>query len=274
MAYTIFIKYKNAEAPVLNISFSVDGSVHLIDLISRNVQNPEYDIFTADFPVKKSSSSKSVKIDKSRYYAAHRLKFSHHQSGFFQVSGEDSKKIISGIDDVTGLPKGVSVDGFNLESSTTDGGPFLTANVWGVNHLPNKKSKSSESIFFTEKEIDYQSIENRGQKPSFAFQFYHLPKSIFKEDQLKTDWFFYNYSTHFKKPLLLRLLKDSISHGYVVGVTCLKARADFKDDFGVAMMGGVGLVDHMTGTCRSITVIFPRSKIVSEEANYLSLERN
>lgn len=272
MAYTLWVKYKKAEAPVLNMSFSSDGSVHLIDLVSRDTDLPEFEILTMDFPVDKVGTGKSLPTDKKHFYANHRLKFTHHQSGFFQVSGEDSTKIISGIDKNTGLPKGVSVDAFKLKLSTNDGGPFMTANIWGVNYITSKRSKTSEEIKFTEKEIDYQSMNNNGQKSSFAFLFFHLPVTLFSSDQVKKEWVFYDYK-HYKKPLLLRLLKESVNHGYVVGVSCLKARADFKENFGFAMMGGAGKIDPSTGTCKGIIVIFPRSKILTEAADYFSLNR-
>lgn len=269
MAYNLYVKYKKAETPVLNISFSSDGSIHLIDLISKNVKSPEFEIATLDFPVNNVGMGKSVPIDKKIFYASHRLKFTHHQSGLFQVSGEDSSKIISGIDGQTGQPRGVAVKAFELKTATNDGGPFLTGHFWGLHHLPYISSKSSEPIVFSEEDINYQSMNDKGKKLSFSFLFFHLPISKFTSEDLKKDWVFYNYH-HYKKPLLLRLLKESITHGYLVGVSCLKSRTDSDENFGYFLCGGAGRIDPTNGTCKNVVVIFPRSK-TPNDLNYHSL---
>ncbi len=274
MSYSIGVNYGKADALVLNLFFGEDGSVYLTDLINRHFEKPGYDILTADFPVARTpDGNKTVQADKKHYYADHLLKFSHHPSGFFQISGQDGSKVISGIDDKTGLPRGIAVDAFKLKSSTTDGGAFLTATLWGVHHLEKRTSKKSQEIIFTEREIDYQGMNNSGSKRAFAFMFFHLPISSFTNDQLQSDWVYYDYRTHFEKPLLLRLFKDAMEHGYLVGVSCLNARCDFREEVGVAMMGGVGLVDPHTGTCRSIIVVSPRSKEYSPDAEYASLNK-
>lgn len=266
MAYTIYIKYKKAYAPVFNISFSGDGSVHLVDLLSKHVDTPEYEIATLDFPVNKVGMGKEVALDKKRYFANHRIKFSHHKSGFFQISGEDSTKIISGLDDETGLPKGASIEAFQLKQETNDGGPFMTANIWGIQHLPYKSS-SSTPIIFSEEQIDYQAMNNQGGKPAFVLLFFHFPIAQFKPENIHDDWGFYNYH-HYKKPLLLRALKETEEHGYIVGISCLKARTNFKDDFGFTMSGGAGKINPDTGTCKNLIVIFPRPKCDSGQDSF------
>jgi hypothetical protein len=271
MSYTIFVQYKKAKAPLLNLSLAKDGSVHLIELISKYAESPEFEIVTYNLPVDKVGTGKTVKPDEKLYSANKRIKFSHHQSGLFQISGENSKEIISGVDTETGQPKGVAVEAFKLKQVTNDGGPFLTANIWGVQHMPNKKSKSSEPIIFTEKEINYQSMNNSGEKHAFVFLFFHFPVSKFSTNDLNKDWFYYDYK-HYKKPLLLRLLKEGIKHGYVIGVSCLKARTSFSSDFGYTMSGGAGEIDPKTGTCKNVAVIFPRPEY-REPLDLISIDR-
>lgn len=271
MAYTIYVKYKKAHAAVLNLSFGKDGSVHLIDLLSKHHQAPQFEIATYDFPVNKVGMGKAIKPNEPRFVATHRIKFSHHQSGVFQISGENSKSIVSGFHSDSSASKGIAVDAFRLTQETNDGGPFLTANIWGVQHVPFCKSKSSTAITFSEKEIDYQSMRNKGKKCAFAFMFFHLPIVRFGDTALNNDWIYYSYH-HFQKPLLLRVLRESINKGFVVGVTCLKGRSNFDSNFGFTMSGGAGKTDPRTGCCKNIAVIFPKPDY-DNDLEYISLDR-
>lgn len=271
-SYTLNIQYKKYETAILNCSFGSDGSFYLVDLVSNHSSEHAYEIMTFNSPVNKVGMEKIIKIDKKRYYSKNKLKFSHHASGFFQVSGEKPGTVISGVDKETGAPKGASVQAFKLKIDTNDGGPFLTGHFWGLNSLPSRKSKTSAKICFSDDEINYQSMNNKGIKPSFALLFFHLPINKLSEEEQKKDWIYYDYK-HYKKPLLLRLIKGEKSFGYMVGISCLKCRCNSNYDFGYILSGGAGEIDKTTGTCKNIAIVFPSEGNNADIENCITLDR-
>lgn len=271
MAYTVYIKYKKSEAAILNISFGRDASIYLTDMISRYAEDPVFEIIKYDLPMD-TRRTKEIKVDETRYKTKNQPKFSHHASGFFQLSSANKDKgaIISGIDDATNQPKGVSVNSFSLKTSTNDDGPFLVGKFWGLNNIPLYNSKTSDQIYFQDNDINSQGLYNTGSRIAFAVYFFHIPIEKLSKDDLDKDWIKYDY-INFKRPLILKLLKEPLSQGYVIGLACLKARCEHKSKFGFIISGGPGGIDKESNTCKNVSVIFPKPDY-DIDLNYISLD--
>ncbi|MBA4336413.1 hypothetical protein C0416_01380 [bacterium] len=271
MSYTLYIKYKKSEAAVLNVSFGKDASMYSTDMVSRYINNPVYEVFTYDLPLD-SRLVKKIKADEKIYIMTNQPKFTHHTTGFFQLSTANKTKgsIISGIDEITNMPKGVSEDSFNLVNSTNDGGPFMTAKFWGLNNIPLYNSKTSEQIYFRDEDINLQRLNSAGSRLAFALLFYHIPVEKLSKDDLDKDWIDY-FHPNFKHPARLRLLKEPLSKRYIVGIACLKARCDHDNNFGFIISGGPGPINKITNTCKNISVTFPKSNYPLD-ANHISLD--
>lgn len=183
-SFTIIIRYKSSETAVLNATYNhPDGSFQITDLITKHIENPEYEIVTFDIPVNKVGREKTITADKERYFTNNRVVINHHSSGKLHVKGEIKGTVIQGFDQGTGLPKGVGlVDGFDLVNDTNDGYQFLGGVFWGLNKVQNYISKTSEKITFCDDEINYQTMRNTGAKTAFTVLFFHFPILKVKND--------------------------------------------------------------------------------------------
>lgn len=268
MSHNIYVRYKGLETAVLHISTGSDGSIYFSDLVSRYHDKPEYEIVKYDLPLDRKET-KTVELNEKRYRTDFQPKFSHHSSGFCQISGIKKGTIISGIDENTGIQRGVAEDSFALNTDTNDGGPFLTGVFWGLNKLPTYKSKTSKPIYFEDEDIDYQSLNNRGKKLAFAFMVFHIAENKIETIEGKEDWGYYNYE-NFKKPLLLKILNKDHSSTEKIGISCLKARSDMPSDFGFTLTGAPGEIDKKKNTCKNTAIIFPKPEY-HRPLKYLSL---
>ena len=84
-----------------------------------------------------------------------RVKLSYHADGFAQFSGEASGKIISGIDQSTGEPKGLGLRS-NPLSTPTWWGPVVSITAFDINDFLTTKDSTSGTIMFEPDEFYYR----------------------------------------------------------------------------------------------------------------------
>ena len=97
---------------------------------------------------------KYIEIPRSEiieYSARDCVKLSFHKNGFVQFSGEQSGKIISGLDPLTGNLKGLGILLENLLTNPIKSGPTFGVSVWGLSEFEKIRSApSSNTIVFSE----------------------------------------------------------------------------------------------------------------------------
>jgi hypothetical protein len=94
-----------------------------------------------------------------RFAASDRVKLSYHPDGFVQFSGENTGRIVSGRDAVTGEPKGL---GFmtNPLSSPVLTGPSFGISCWGLDDFQVQKGKPhGDLITFDEDDFVYEHCD-------------------------------------------------------------------------------------------------------------------
>jgi hypothetical protein len=77
------------------------------------------------------------------FSASDRVKLSYHRDGFVQFSGENSQKIRSGRDPVSGEPRGLGLFSHPLDRSIQTG-PSVGCSVWGVGEFEEWRPRSGE----------------------------------------------------------------------------------------------------------------------------------
>jgi hypothetical protein len=90
------------------------------------------------------------------FTAESRVKLSYHADGFAQFSGETSSKIISGIDQVTGKPKGLGVRTNPLTRPTWSGAAVSIA-IWGIEEYLTCRDRDSETTVYEPEECYYRN---------------------------------------------------------------------------------------------------------------------
>jgi hypothetical protein len=90
------------------------------------------------------------------FTAENRVKLSYHADGFAQFSGETSSKIISGIDHVTGKPKGLAVRSNPLAKPTWSGA-VVSITVWGIEEYLTCKERDRGMTIYEPEECYYRS---------------------------------------------------------------------------------------------------------------------
>ncbi len=255
---------------MLNAAYNSDGSFQIVDLISKHVENPEYEIVIFDMPVNKVGRGKTIKVDEKRYFANNRVVINHHISGKLHVKGERKETIIQGFDSETGLPKGAGLlDGFNLLNDTNDGYQFLGGIFWGLNKINGHTSKTSEKIIFSDEDVNYQTMRDTGSKLAFTVLFFHLPLSKVSEVDLENGYMYYSLEK-FIRPLYLKLLKPDKYYGFLIGVSCMKSRINNDNEFGFHLSAGATKINPETGTCKNLAILYPSYRGEKTE-NYHSL---
>jgi len=105
-------------------------------------------------------------------------KLSIHKSGFVQLSGN---KIESGVDDMTGKPKGIGVFSSPLDTPI-ESGPTFGFQCWGIDkgftELTSRK-KGVQYIILDKAENDFRSreIEKNKQPNTYVLEFFVFPKA-------------------------------------------------------------------------------------------------
>lgn len=269
---TILLETKEGYVPVFNLASSDDGSIMLTDLIKRHAENDlAYEICTFDYPIHKKTLKQQVTPHPVRYYSKQQLKFSHHASGFFQVSGDSGKSILSGIDSF-GHPRGVATNSFKLSSSTNDGGPIIGTLVWGLDKLPAKSSKKQTELLFTEdemQELHDELTHPSGKKKAFILDFFHIPAAIVSEEEkAKGSMLYKNWGNN--DGLRLKLI-DISEHNFFVGVLATTTRTNMDSLFGFTMTGGPSAINLKEGACKNTCILFPMPNY-KKNLDHLSLD--
>lgn len=268
MAYSIYTEYKKRKTGLINIEFKPDGSAYFTDLIGRYFKDPEYSFFTYDFPSGKVGTGRRIKPDPIVYVTTGKPKFSYHpRKKFFQVSGDGMR---SGFYQETDEPKGLAVKTFDFNVPENDGGPIVTGKFWGLNHLQYKPSKTSDEILFDEEKIRYQSWINKGDTLNFNVLIFQIAEGKIRPDPKNENWGYYDY-INCRKPVWVRILKNPYQENYVLAVSVLIGWSYTDSETGFNLTGGSTLIDPKTGTCKSVSLFFPRLRI-SNKFSEVSLD--
>jgi hypothetical protein len=93
----------------------------------------------------------------TEFSADDRVKLSLHDDGFVQFSGEQPGKIISGIDPLTGEPRGLGIMLENPLYKPIESGPTFGVSVWGISEFDEIVGEpSSDTIVFSEDDFYYR----------------------------------------------------------------------------------------------------------------------
>lgn len=126
-------------------------------------------------------------IDKSRvtgefemeFTADSTAKLSLHSSGFVQLSGNG---IRSGIDPISGTPKGVGVFSLPLDRPVSSG-PTFSLVCWGLDagfELLDKQSRRDQHIILEQSDFEKRYINEHTDLNSYALEFFIFPKQANK----------------------------------------------------------------------------------------------
>jgi hypothetical protein len=107
-----------------------------------------------------SKTSQQVLFETTeRFSASDRVKLSYHPDGFVQFSGENTGKIVSGRDAVTGEPKGLGFMTNPLNSPVTTG-PSFGISFWGLDDFQVQKgTPRGDLITFKEHDFVYEHCD-------------------------------------------------------------------------------------------------------------------
>lgn len=112
--------------------------------------------FLAKLPMPKGVGPHSRRwSDGVTFTAENRVKLSYHVDGFAQFSGESSGKIISGIDQTTGKPKGLGVHSNPLLTPTWSGA-VAAITVFGIDDYLRTTDETRGTVIFEPDECYYR----------------------------------------------------------------------------------------------------------------------
>lgn len=99
-----------------------------------------------------------VSLDEAVHYSAtDRVKLSHHRDGLVQFSSEVKGKIRSGVDPITGKPKGIGVFSAPIDLGVPSG-PAFGVTVWGFDAYREVEApRKSDRVFLQEELYHFMS---------------------------------------------------------------------------------------------------------------------
>jgi hypothetical protein len=86
------------------------------------------------------------------FSATDRVKLSIHLDGFVQFSGQDTKRIVSGRDSVTGQPKGIGLV-FDHPIDNIRSGPLFGIILWGLHDFAEQKVANASCLEFALEDV-------------------------------------------------------------------------------------------------------------------------
>ena len=117
------------------------------------------------------------------FIASDRVKLSIHLDGFVQFSGEDTKRIISGRDPVTGEPKGIGLV-FDHPIDAIRSGPLFAVTLWGIDDFAEEKNPNSSCLEFCQEDIySDRPLLAGGDQVAYALEFFIFPNSILRQER-------------------------------------------------------------------------------------------
>lgn len=114
------------------------------------------------------------------------VKLSFHFDGFVQFSSAGRTPIISGIDTVTGMAKGLGLKARPLMTPCRSG-PTFGGSVWGLDdyvRLSPKELEAARSLVWTERDYYYRRCTSRTWN-SYVFEGFLFPKSLWPNVRLE-----------------------------------------------------------------------------------------
>jgi hypothetical protein len=117
------------------------------------------------------------------FTATDRVKLSIHLNGFVQFSGEDSNRIISGRDAMTGEPKGIGIV-FDHSIDDIRSGPLFSITLWGIDDFAEQSILNKSCLEFTADDVYAdRRLLCCGDKVAHILEFFILPNSILRRER-------------------------------------------------------------------------------------------
>ncbi|KKQ77927.1 MAG: hypothetical protein UT00_C0003G0002 [Parcubacteria group bacterium GW2011_GWA1_38_7] len=196
-------------------------------------------------------------------------KLSIHKSGFVQLSGN---KIESGVDDMTGKPKGIGVFSSPLDTPI-ESGPTFGFQCWGIDkgftELTSRK-KGVQYIILDKAENDFRSreIEKNKQPNTYVLEFFVFPKAAssyvyeYRDRGPHINHVVHNY-LHEPGALFAHPVVDLRFFGGVIAISPFWNWTGFADDseFGycIGSPGGADSIHDKTKAGYQFFLLCPRS---------------
>lgn len=212
-------------------------------------------------------------------------KLSIHKSGFVQLSGN---KIESGVDKITGKPKGIGVFSSPLDTPIASG-PTFGFQCWGVdkgfNELTSRK-KGVQYIILDRAENDFREreIEKDKQSNTYILEFFVFPKEAskyvyeYRDRGPYINHIIHNY-LHDPGALFGHPVVDLRFFGGVIAISPFWNWTGFADDseFGycIGSPGGADSIHDQTKAGYQFFLLCPRSipALQDKEGKFRKLER-
>lgn len=121
----------------------------------------------------------------SEYVVDRTTKLSIHRSGFSQLSGNG---ILSGIDEITGRPRGIGVFSSPLDTPVWSG-PTFSMVCWGIDHFAvlDKKENNQQYIILNKEKNNFtqRRLGDNKELNAYVFEFFIFPK---KANDFVYEW--------------------------------------------------------------------------------------
>ncbi|MBU1131591.1 hypothetical protein KJ840_05675 [Patescibacteria group bacterium] len=278
----VCIREKDKTYKILSINCSKkDGSINIFFPYCKDknayIKEHKHKYKAGIFYVKPYQIKKEFIVDKT-------TKLSIHKSGFVQLSGDG---ILSGINKITGKPKGIGIFSSPLHNPVKSG-PTFVFNCWGVNEsfeLLTKRIKGHQYIILDKEKGDFTG-RFFDQKETILNS-YLLEFFIFPEEANK---YIYEYN---QKPFINHRIVNYIhdpgaifSHPvldlkYFNGVLCVfpalihsSFAKNSKYGYILGSPGGYSKKNKKFGKFNVFHVICPRTLIQKDMNNLQTLEYN
>lgn len=117
------------------------------------------------------------------FTASDRVKLSIHLDGFVQFSGEDTKRIISGRDPVSGEPKGIGLV-FDHTIDNIRSGPLFSIALWGIDDFAEQKKPNASCLEFCQDDIySDRPLLCAEEREAHAIEFFVFPNAMLHNER-------------------------------------------------------------------------------------------
>lgn len=202
------------------------------------------------------------------FTADDRVKLSLHPDGFTQFSGENSARIVSGRDPVTGEPKGLGLMAHPF-SNPVRSGPTLGMQVWGLDDF-DELDKESSAIVFTDDDWYYRGCSPQ-EATSWLIEIILFPTRYWagvrkRGDRLILSMALYGFEASMA---VVDMAVVPLEHQQVfIALFVSRGRTTFNQPSGWTMQGP-GQADS-SGRGHSMHAFYPREAIPTETATTLN----
>ena len=214
----------------------------------------------------------------TEYSATDRVKLSYHPSGFVQFSGEMPGKIISGLDPITGEPKGLGII-TNPLSSPIRTGPTFGITAWGLSDFESLAKQSDDALIFPAEEMYFRGC-SPGTQNGVCIEGFVFPPRYWagvrgESSKWKMSICFIGFEAS-GAVLELKIIRLQASDVFI-GVLASHVRVSFKDASGFTLNGPS---ESKTGSIKNaLLAIYPgtmreRLQELAKSLNYQPQEQS